>query len=186
VLRGEHVVLRAVERDDVPQLHAWGRDHAEWTRVSAAAYQPRTLGDELKAYDEGKTWRADDKRVPFAVEVAGALVGSVALWGIDLHNRHAHLGIGLGPDARGKGYGSDTCRVLLRYAFSDRGLHRVQLEVLASNEEAIRAYRAVGFVEEGRTRDSGWVEGGFEDEVIMSVLSTESAVPLVTSAPGGP
>ena len=63
--------------------------------------------------------------------------------------------------------------MLLGYAFRSRNLHRVHLQSLASNERALRAYRAVGFVEEGRLREHAWVEGSYDDVVLMSVLRAE-------------
>ena len=176
MLRGDRVVLCPIERADLETLAAWDQAYDTWPETSYQPYAPRSLADVLRQYDDGDAdshYRAGERSTPFAVVADDVLVGAVSLWGIDLHNRRAHLGIGLGPEHRGKGYGSDACRVVLRHAFVDRGLHRVQLETLASNEAALRAYRAAGFVEEGRTRESGWVRGGFADEVIMSVLATE-------------
>ena len=46
----------------------------------------------------------------------------------------------------------------------------MHLQTLASNEAALRAYRAVGFVEEGRLREAAWVEGAYDDVVLMAVL----------------
>ena len=175
VLRGERVVLRAIERNDVELLHEWGGDPTTWALTSAHAWTPQSTADALKDYDEGKRWRASDSGVPFAVEAEGRLAGSVSLWAIDTLSRNGHLGISLGPHARGRGWGSDACRVLLRYAFLHRGLHRVQLEVLADNAAAVRAYEAVGFVHEGRRRESAWVDGVFVDELVMSVLQREWA-----------
>ena len=173
MLRGERVVLRAIERADVPDLHAWGRDVESWTRTSEKPWTPKTLADTQAQYDEGKRWRADDKDVPFAVEADGRLVGSISLFAIDPFARRAELGITLGPQARGHGLGRDAIGVLLRYAFEHRGLHRVGLEVLADNEPAIRCYRACGFVEEGRIRDEAWVDGRFVDMLRMGVLATD-------------
>ena len=173
MLRGGSVLLRAVERGDVEQLHEWASDPATWAFTSAAAWVPRTTASALAAYDEGTRWKAGDKDVPFAVEAEGALAGSVSLWGIDTVSRNGHLGITLGPHARGRGWGTDACRVLLEYAFVVRGLHRVALEVLATNEVAVRAYEAVGFVHEGRRRESAWADGGFVDELVMGVLARE-------------
>ena len=173
MLRGAHVLLRPVLRDDVAQLHAWSAGHDEWALTSDRPYVPSTAEDALKGYDAGERWRATDDKVPWAVEADGGLAGYVTLWGIDSFNRKAHLGIALAPHARGRGWGSDTCRVLLRYAFRDRGLHRVQLEVLATNTAAQRAYLAAGFVVEGTYRQSGWVDGAFVDEVVMAALATD-------------
>lgn len=173
MLRGELVALRGIERDDIPTLHAWDSAHDTWPEVSWSPYVPKSLDDVLKAYDgdEESTFRAGDSFVPFAVVVDDELVGSVNLWGVDLHNRRAHLGISIGPEHRNRGYGTDACRVLLRYAFVDRGLHRVQLEVLAGNAAARAAYEKAGFVVDGVMRESAWVRGAFVDEVYMSALA---------------
>jgi len=175
MLRGELVALRGIERDDIEVLAGWEHVHETWPEVNWSPFVPKSLEDTLKDYDgdEESPFRASEKFVPFAVTVDDELVGSVCLWEIDLHNRRAHLGILLGPAFRGRGYGTDACRVLLRYAFVDRGLHRVQLEVLATNTAALRAYQKAGFVEDGRMRKSAWVRGAFVDEVYLSVLSTD-------------
>ena len=59
-------------------------------------------------------------------------------------------------------------RLLLDYAFRIRNLRRVWLEVHAANERAIRAYKACGFVEEGRMRGHVWLAGRYVDNVIMA------------------
>jgi RimJ/RimL family protein N-acetyltransferase len=173
VLRGERVLLRAVERSDVEVLAAMDRDPATWRLVSNRPYVPTTVADALKAYDDGERFRVDDGRVPFTVEAEGAPVGYADLWDLDRFNRRAHVGIGLVPQARGRGHGTDALRVLLRYAFADRGLNRVQLEALASNGQGLAAYRKAGFVVEGVARQDAWVDGRFVDSVVMSVLAQE-------------
>jgi RimJ/RimL family protein N-acetyltransferase len=108
------------------------------------------------------------------VELAtGALAGEALLWKIDLHNRTAHIGISLLPAFRGRGLGSDVVRVLCRYGFAIRGLHRLQAETLADNDAMILAASRAGFAREGTLRRSAWVNGGFADEVILGLLATE-------------
>lgn len=173
MLTGERVVLRALQRDEVEVVAAWEQLPETHRQADDTPWVPRTAAQVLKDYDEGKAFRTDDKHVFFVVVVDGAPVGGISLWGIDMHNRKAHLGITLAPHARGRGHGTDAIRVLLDYAFSDRGLHRVQLEVLADNARAIACYRRAGFVEEGRTRQDNWVTGRFVDGLVMGVLRTD-------------
>ena len=71
--------------------------------------------------------------------------------------------------------------LLLDYAFRIRNFRRVWLETHATNERAIRAYKACGFIEEGRMREHIWLAGRFVDNVIMGVLREE----WQTSLPGG-
>ena len=91
--------------------------------------------------------------------------------------RKARLAIGLyAPQFLGRGLGAESLRLVLRHAFGTLGMHRVDLRVLDFNDRAIAAYRACGFVEEGRERESCWVEGRWHDDVIMGVLDREFAL----------
>jgi RimJ/RimL family protein N-acetyltransferase len=109
-----------------------------------------------------------------AVELAtGELAGEALLWGIDLHNRNAHIGLTLRPAFRGKHMGTDIVRVLCRYGFAVRGLHRLQVDTLADNDAMIGAATRAGFVLDGTLRQASWVNGSFADEVILSRLATE-------------
>ncbi|WP_409464387.1 GNAT family N-acetyltransferase [Amycolatopsis sp. GA6-003] len=101
------------------------------------------------------------------------LAGEALLWGIDLHNRTAHAGVALRPDYRGQNLGADVVQVLCHYAFTVRGLQRLQGETLADNAAMIRSATAAGFVPEGTLRRVGWVGGEFADQVVLGLLAGE-------------
>jgi len=103
----------------------------------------------------------------------GELAGEALLWDIDLHNRAAHIGISLRPAFRGRGLGADVVRVLCRYGFAIRGLHRLQAETLSTNNAMIQAAGRAGFTREGTLRRAAWVDGEFADEVILGLLAAE-------------
>src|SRR5215510_14772220 len=96
-----------------------------------------------------------------------------------LHELHAnvdlaHLGDGIyDPEYVGKGYGRDAVMTLLDWSFRILNLRRVALETRGTNERAIRAYRACGFVEAGRLREHEYVDGRYVDIVAMGVLRSE-------------
>ena len=116
----------------------------------------------------------DDSAVFSVVQLAtGDLAGQAMLWAIDLHNRSAHVGISLRPAFRGCGLGTDTVRVLCRYAFAILGLQRLQVETLASNAAMIATATQAGFVPEGTLRQSAWVDGQFADEVVLGLLARD-------------
>src|SRR5207244_1534335 len=123
----------------------------------------------------------DDLALFSVVELAhgelagGELVGAALLWAIDLHNRSAHLGLSLRPAFPGRGLGSDVVLALCEYGFTVRGLHRLQVDTLASNAAMIRAAERAGFTLEGTLRRAGWVNGAFADEVILGLLASDWA-----------
>lgn len=169
MLKGERVTLRPVRADDLPALYEARLDPATWIQTSDKPLWPMPFSEFEKMY---AGWAAADA-AEFAVEAEGALIGRCALFEVDELSRNASIGLTLGAAHRGRGHGRDVVRVLLDYSFNKRNLHRVQLDVLASNEAGLRAYLASGFVEEGRLRDAAYVNGGFEDLVVMSVLRSE-------------
>jgi RimJ/RimL family protein N-acetyltransferase len=73
----------------------------------------------------------------------------------------------------GKGYGSEAMRLMLDYGFGILNLHRIELDVFAFNERAIRAYEKLGFQKEGIKRDCLFYEYEYHDAIIMSILADE-------------
>jgi len=172
VLTGDRVVLRPLRPSDVEPLWRARLDPLTWAQTTEAPLFPETLEAMQTRYAERGTGDDDPQ---FAVEVDGVLAGRAGLFGIDALARLGEVGITLLPEHRGQGLGQDVLRVLLRYAFRSRNLRRVHLQSLSSNERALGAYRAVGFVEEGRLREHAWVEGAYEDMVLMAVLRADWA-----------
>ncbi len=178
MLRGKLTGLRARLPGDVDILHAElyndietrvRADSRPWLPVPAGPASPYWVSDQ-----PGQQPRAGDAAVFSVTELAsGELAGEALVWGIDLHNRSAHLGISLRPAFRGRGLGADAVRVLCRYGFVIRGLHRLQLETLADNEAMIATAARAGFVREGVTRGSDWAGGRFADAVIFGLLADE-------------
>jgi len=170
MLDGERVTLRPVRPEDYPKLYEWRIDMGLWMDLSSRPPYPMTFADFSAIYDR---LALDQNMAEFAVDVDGELVGRGAMFEFDALARSAEVGISFGPEHRGKGYGRDTLRVLLDFAFTKRNLRRVWLETTATNEAALRAYAAAGFVEEGRLREAAYVDGRYVDSVRMAVLRAD-------------
>jgi RimJ/RimL family protein N-acetyltransferase len=175
ILAGERVRLRGVRDDDLPTLAKWEMDPGR----SATQSHWVAPSSEAAAKERIAKWSANDKDdLGFAIETLDdppRLVGHLGLWGATPKDRCATLGIGLGREYTGRGYGSDAMRVIVDYAFRELGLHRLQLSVAPFNQAGIRAYEKAGFVEEGRHRESVLHDGRWYDDVLMSILDHEWA-----------
>ncbi|MFD5097517.1 GNAT family N-acetyltransferase [Streptomyces albidochromogenes] len=170
MLKGSKVGLRARHEDDIPVLRAELYDDVvNSARSEGRPWRPMTPGSE------DSRLVVDDREqghVPFSVVEldGGTLVGTAVLSNIDNHNRSAHIGLGLLPASRGKGYGTDVVAVLCHYGFVVRGLQRLQIETLSDNAAMLRSAERNGFVREGVLRSSAWVMGEFLDEVLLGLL----------------
>ena len=83
------------------------------------------------------------------------------------------MGISLRPAMRGGGLGTDTVRVLCRYGFRVRGLHRLRPGDAGRQPAMIAAAERVGFRREGTLRKDAWVDGEFLDEAVFGLLADE-------------
>jgi RimJ/RimL family protein N-acetyltransferase len=170
MLYGAKVTLRSLEREDLPTI--WElRNDAELESLVHGAPVPRSLAQIERDFDIAL--EGDGGPLKFVVELDDTVIGRCDLFGLDGLARSCRIGITLGREHWGRGYGRDTVSVLIRYAFRDHNMNRVWLEVLADNERAIRAYRACGLVEEGRLREHTWHDGAYKDIVVMGVLRSE-------------
>lgn len=72
-----------------------------------------------------------------------------------------------------KGYGQEITNAVLKYAFQNLQLHKVDLRVLDFNKRAIASYSKCGFLQEGRLRQNAFVNNAWHDDIVMSILRHE-------------
>lgn len=163
------VRLRAPEETDLPALHAWANDEALWTQLGGWRFPSN--------FDSARAWLGSQGKDPanhrFVIEVveSGEIIGTANLTEIDWKNRHAHHGMLLGPvDLRGKGYGRDVVMAVMRYAFDELGLERLDGDIIEFNEASYRLYVGkCGWKEEGRQRRWHYRLGRYWDRILVGV-----------------
>jgi RimJ/RimL family protein N-acetyltransferase len=173
MIEGELVNLRAPEMSDLERNARWVNDR-EVTRFLAFRYQ-MSLAAEEAWLRELASKPTSYERVFFAIETKdGMHIGNTNLFDVKPEDRKAKLGIMIGEKSYwSRGCGSDALTTLLRFAFDEMNLNRVELDVFAFNERAIAAYRKCGFIEEGRRRQALYQEGVYHDVLVMGVLREE-------------
>ncbi|MCR4391267.1 MAG: GNAT family N-acetyltransferase [Candidatus Acetothermia bacterium] len=173
MLYGERVRLRQIEREDIPTFVRWFNDPE--VRQFLVMYEPMSRAKEERWF-AAQLERRDEFLYAIEAQVDGSWVhiGNLGLHRVDWKNRTAVFGIVLGEKAYwGQGYGSEAARVLLRFAFQELNLHRVELEVFAFNARAIRCYEKAGFRHEGTRRHAFFRDGRYHDVHVMSILREE-------------
>jgi len=172
VLTGDEVVLR---RHTPENLAAFQRWYADPDVVRLTRYQDGPMrSEEIERFFAARALGADSLAMAIHVRDSDRLIGTCALSQLDADNGSALFHITIGEkDTWGRGYGTEATRLMIDHAFSGLGLHRVALSVFAFNERAIRSYRSVGFVVEGRAREAIWRDGRWWDEISMSLLDAD-------------
>lgn len=173
MLIGDRVRLRGIEREDLPTFVRWFNDPE--VRQYLMMYEPMSMAKEERWFEEMLERKND---FVFAIEAQigeqWVHIGNVGLHRIDWKNRTAMFGIALGEKAYwGQGFGTDATRTMLRFAFEELNLHRVELEVFDFNPRAMRSYEKAGFRHEGTRRQALFRQGRYHDVHVMAILQSE-------------
>lgn len=170
-LIGPRLYFRPLEREDAPQLAAFINDPA--VRRTLLMHRPMSVGQEV-AWLEGLGKDEHHIVLGIARQSDDVLIGTAGLHRLDYRSRLAEFGLALGVrSAWGQGFGSEATRMTLDYAFGTLNLNRVWLQVYASHAPAIRVYEKAGFRKEGVQRAQHFLDGHYEDGVLMGILRSE-------------
>jgi RimJ/RimL family protein N-acetyltransferase len=170
MIRGEKVILRALETTDAEQLQAWVNDQE--VTYWLGRHTPISLSEEQRWLE---TERDSAKELQLAISTLnGQLIGSCDLRGLDSPDRGGTIGLWIGDKQFWDGgYGTDTVLTLCGYGFTQTNLHRIQLAVFAGNARAVRCYEKCGFEHEGCRREAIYKHGRYHDLLGMSILAAE-------------
>lgn len=171
VLTGPRIVLRDVAPGDVDARFALGNTP---DIIKMFGGDPAQVRDITR--DAAEAWvaaRAEDRHA-WVIDVDAALIGGIRLHTVNLADKRALVDIGiLDPQALGQGYGSEAMQLLAAHAFDTMGLHRLGCRVLAFNDRAISSYKKVGFLVEGRERESALIDAEWHDDLIMGLIDRD-------------
>jgi RimJ/RimL family protein N-acetyltransferase len=171
-LVGERIELRRHAPENYRLYSEWYGDPEIW-RLTSWTAAPLSPSAVERLFEDREHYQKDDS---FAIHLRDddEPIGIVSLMNVSEANASAELSIIVGhSEDRHHGYGAEAIAVLLDYAFGERGLNRVGLSVFEFNEDAIAAYKKLGFREEGRLRGALRRDDVFHDAILMSILSQE-------------
>ena len=162
------IYLRMMTRNDTDLIVAW--------RTSDAVRR-NFIYQELFTRESHENWIRTKVETGQVVQMiicdiaTDMPLGSVYIRDIDRQHSKAEYGIFIGEEsARGRGVGSATAKLMLRYCFEEEKLHRIYLRVLAGNEAAIGSYENAGFVKEGCLKDDVCLNGEYRDVIWMAIV----------------
>ena len=168
---GRRIELGPVDLADVPAYTRWIND----PEIQPFLNRPWPIDEREEAARLRTLIEADDA-VGFAIRLRGSrkLIGRSAIWSIHRVNRSGLFTIFIGArEERDRGLGRESTALTVVYGMDVLGLNRLELEVFAYNERALRLYESLGFVREGVRRQARLHDGAWHDGIQMSILASE-------------
>ncbi|MBP4046818.1 Protein N-acetyltransferase, RimJ/RimL family [Chromobacterium violaceum] len=149
------------------------RHRATLSQWMAGIVRPRSAADTeafLWSQAEGNEEGRCAHRV---ILVDGEIAGICSLHGINAAHRYARLGYWLADSHVGRGVMSRALALLMRYAFEELGLHRLELGCAPENLRSCRVAERLGFRLEGELRDAQFLNGRFWNMRCYGLLADE-------------
>jgi RimJ/RimL family protein N-acetyltransferase len=179
ILTGEYVYLRPLAVPDAEMTQRW--------RTGGRA---KLLNRGARNVDEQRDWivKRPETEMNFVICLNAQIpVGMLSLIDIDKVHRHAetaHFLIGEEEAVRGTPAAYEAMRLIYGLAFDRLSLHRIWGQVASDNKMMITWQRMFGMKEEGRLRDHYFLDGHWQDAVLMGLTEDdyrEVALPKLTA-----
>jgi RimJ/RimL family protein N-acetyltransferase len=169
MIKGELVGLRAVEGMDLPVLLEW-RNNPE-NRKYFREWRELNFQHQLKWFQEHVM--GDASPIMFAIQSLkeGSLLGCCGLTYIDWVHRSSEISIYIGSGYLDDVAAPEALDLMVNYALSELGLHRLYIRVYDYDEKRKDLARNGGFLFEGRLKDAHFCNGAFHDECIYGLVA---------------
>ena len=139
-MRDAKIYLRALEPGDYQRTIVWRNDDDIWKQLLgekhfvSAEYEKKWIHDAV--FSPHRELRLGICTVPDDL-----LIGLAALGSIDYVHRSARSQLMIGEKSlHGQGLGTEVLRLLLRFAFEERGMERVWCRILKSNTASLKLH----------------------------------------------
>ncbi len=169
-LKGQHVLLRAIEPSDIDVLYQWENDADTWAVSNTQTPYSRFVLEQYIASAHQDIYSVKQLRLMIC-NAEGRAVGSIDLFDFDPAHLRAGIGILIAEKTdRKKGYAFDALTVLTDYCFSVLNLHQLYCNITIDNEPSVLLFQKQGFQITGMKKQ--WIRSGekFMDELLLQKI----------------
>ena len=167
IIEGKRIFLRSPQAKDQDEYLALNRRSASFNRGLAS---PPIQPEQFSAFLE--RCRVDTTACFFICRRTNKrLLGTINLSQISRRNfQGAYLGYQIGAEFARQGYMTEAIALMLRYAFVDLKLHRLEANIQPGNVASIALVKRAGFVKEGFSRRYLKICGRWRDHERWAIL----------------
>ncbi|MEU6552911.1 GNAT family N-acetyltransferase [Streptomyces sp. NPDC046915] len=177
---GHGLRLRRWDAESDADVAAWlrGLEDPEFRRWNTPLKPVTDLGSARDSLRAQAVRVASGDRVSFRVTDAdtGTTLGQISLNTIERVMRVARVGYWVLPEARGQGVAVRALALVTRWAFTEFGLHRLELGHAVGHEASCRVAERCGYAYEGTLRGAMFEAGrldAFRDVHLHARIATD-------------
>jgi len=175
-LDSERLVLRELNDDDVNDIVS-GANNPNVSKLMSVIPYPYGIEDARAFVSHSNEERNKNPRPGYklAIEWQGNFTGVIGLTSVDSFVGTATLGYWISEEFWKKGIGSEAGRRIVRFAFEELKLRRINVLVFAENTPSKILIEKLGFAYEGRgiASERSVATGNIHDSLLYGMLREE-------------
>ena len=163
--------LRPIQEADGDAFHEMYADPETMKYWSNPPVQSRQesqtlVNSDIEAMEQGNG-------IFWSVVLEQSVIGKCVLFQFSLQNRRAEVGYLLRRDYWRRGLMTEAMGEILRHAYEDLKLHRLEADVDKDNQGSIQLLESLGFQKEGYFRERWNVYGQWQDSIMYGMLKPD-------------
>jgi RimJ/RimL family protein N-acetyltransferase len=164
ILQGEHIQLKTLTPAMVTQKYVNWMNDPIVTQYTESRFARHTM-ESVKGYVKAISGSSQDY---FYGIYTSEHIGNIKLH-VNEHHNLGDIGIIIGDKQQwGKGYATEAIKLLTEHGFDKIGLHKISAGIYANNTGSVKAFKAAGYEEDGRHKQTYLSNGEYVDEIIVS------------------
>lgn len=174
-LKGENIYIRPFSIEDAAALLALQTENRNFFEKFSMERNDDfyTVESQLKRIQTYKEESKNDESYPFGIFTKdGSLIGTINLFHVLRGSlQSAFIGYFLDEKHNGNGYTTEAAKLLVKYAFNELKLHRIEAGVMPHNIGSIRVLEKSGFHKEGIALKNVKINGKWEDHQVLAIIN---------------
>lgn len=169
-IKGTNIKIHALipsDAEDVLEFHLRNRkflkpfEPSRDERFYTLESQKRTLVESYKQFLNGNV-------VNFGIYKNNNLIGKIKISNIVMGGfKNAFIGYSMDEKEQSKGYMKESVKLVMKYAFEELELHRIEATTLIDNEKSQRVLSSCGFKELGISEKHLYINGEWRDQMVF-------------------
>ena len=172
-LNTERLILRAVTLDDAQDMFEYAsQDQVVRFTTFPAHKDVEGSKEAIKEFFLKRPSRSWPEAYAIVLKENNKMIGTCDFWPTGKEGTF-EMGYVLNPAFWNQGIMTEAGKEVLRFAFQDYGVHRMELEHLENNLASKKVALKLGFVYEGTKRKAYKFEGDYKDLICYGLLEEE-------------